>query len=189
MTWMQTHSGIAFDLLEPTPEMVNLYDIAHALSMLCRYAGHVRVHYSVAQHSCLIHDWLTSKRPKHPMIALGGLMHDGAEAYMCDIPAPVKHALSESTRRDLTAMADRIDEAICGRLGIGPHLLHLAEVKEVDLRILLDERDALMGPPPKEWGVEGPALGLSVHAWSAERARAEWLQRLRSHEPTEGAWL
>ena len=53
MTWIQTWSGRQFDLLAPTADMVDPVDIAHALSLICRFSGHVDRHYSVAQH-CVI---------------------------------------------------------------------------------------------------------------------------------------
>ena len=53
-TWIQTYTGRAFDLLDPRPEQIDPLDIAHALSQICRFTGHVREFYSVAQHSVLV---------------------------------------------------------------------------------------------------------------------------------------
>ena len=82
-TWIQTHSGIAFDLLKPTPDMIVIDDIAHALSNLCRFTGHSKF-YSVAQHSRLA-SFMVSEQ-----FALQALMHDASEAYLTDISAPLK---------------------------------------------------------------------------------------------------
>src|SRR5690242_1952599 len=60
--WIQTYSGVAFDLLAPTPEMISIVDIAHSLSRLCRYTGHViSANYSVAEHSILVASLLPPK--------------------------------------------------------------------------------------------------------------------------------
>ena len=75
----------------------------------------------------------------------------------------------------------RFDEAICARFGVGEHLLTAGWIKDADRRILLDERAALLSPPPKSWGdaIESlQPLGVVIEAWPAERAKAEWLNRL-----------
>jgi len=86
---MKTNSGIYFDMVNPTPNMVNLNDIANGLGMICRYNGQVPNFYSVAEHSCRVSDWLGEQG--HPEFALQGLMHDSAEAYLGDIVRPMKH--------------------------------------------------------------------------------------------------
>ena len=84
--WIQTFTGRAFYVLDPRPEDVDIEDIAHALSMQCRFAGHCREFYSVAQHSVTA-SWLVP-----PEDALWGLLHDAAEAYVVDLPRPIKRA-------------------------------------------------------------------------------------------------
>lgn len=96
-TWLQTHSGIAFDLLEPRAEDVRLDDIALALSRINRFAGHTHMAgYNVAQHSYLVMDLM----PQHcsPHLKLAALLHDAHEAYTGDITTPVSmHCLVSST--------------------------------------------------------------------------------------------
>lgn len=85
--WIETFSGKKFDPINPKVEDINIIDIAHALSQICRYAGHTPKFYSVAQHSvmvALVSPW------EH---RLWGLLHDAAEAYIADIPRPVKQHL------------------------------------------------------------------------------------------------
>ena len=55
--WIETYTGKQFWFLNPTPEMFDIEDIAHALSMVCRYAGHVTHFYSVAAHCCVMADY------------------------------------------------------------------------------------------------------------------------------------
>src|SRR5579885_2784587 len=82
--WIQTYCGVAFYPLDPRPEEILIEDIAHALSMLCRFTGHVKRFYSVAQHCVYV------SHRCDPKDALWGLLHDAAEAYLNDISRPVK---------------------------------------------------------------------------------------------------
>ena len=83
--WIITYSGKKFYHLAPSAEMVDIVDIAHALSLTCRWTGHTRYHYSVAQHS-----WYFSYLvPKE--FALSALLHDASEAYLGDMNRPLKH--------------------------------------------------------------------------------------------------
>jgi len=84
---IRTYSGIYFDVLNPTLEMVNIEDIAHSLSMQCRWGGHIEKFYSVSQHSILCSKMVSRKN------ALAALLHDASEAYLIDIPRPVKRHL------------------------------------------------------------------------------------------------
>ncbi len=85
--WMQTYTGKAFWPLDPRASEVDIEDIAHALSLQCRFAGHCRFHYSVAQHSVLV------ARALPVEIRAWGLLHDAAEAYLVDLPRPVKGSM------------------------------------------------------------------------------------------------
>ena len=85
MNWIQTHNGIKFYPLNPDPDKILIDDIAHALSNICRFNGHCKEFYSVAQHSCLVAAHLPNE------LKLLGLLHDASEAYICDIPSPLKN--------------------------------------------------------------------------------------------------
>lgn len=82
---MTTYTGRMVDPLRMTPADVAIEDIAHALALTCRYGGHSWGHLSVARHSILVADLLP------PDLELAGLLHDAAEAYLGDIPRPLKH--------------------------------------------------------------------------------------------------
>ena len=82
--WIQTFTGKQFYPLEPRLEDIDIVDIAHSLSMQCRFGGHCREFYSVAQHCLNVSDLCP------PYLKLAGLLHDAAEAYLCDLPSPVK---------------------------------------------------------------------------------------------------
>lgn len=98
MTWIQTASGIAFDLIDPRPEMVNFeVDIAESLARLARFTGHIRSGgYSVAQHCVLGADALLRETGNRELAA-AFLLHDAHKAYVGDMATPVAHALAAYT--------------------------------------------------------------------------------------------
>src|SRR5689334_2642685 len=86
--WMQTFTGRRFYPLSPRPGEIDPADIAHALSLLCRYGGHVDRFYSVAEHCVLMSQAVA------PEDALAALLHDATEAYVVDVPRPLKRQLA-----------------------------------------------------------------------------------------------
>jgi hypothetical protein len=77
--------------LDPREEDVCIEDIAHATSLMCRFAGHVRVFYSVAEHCRRVAE-LVAKYERDRSIVLQALIHDAPEAYLVDIPRPLKYS-------------------------------------------------------------------------------------------------
>ena len=92
MSCIKTYTGIMFDPLNPKPELMDIRDIAHALSMLCRANGHFRSFYSVGQHSvnCARE---AAARGYSRRVQLACLLHDASEAYLSDVTRPVKQEL------------------------------------------------------------------------------------------------
>lgn len=97
---VRTYSGVYVDVLNPDPDTIIIEDIAYALSNLCRFGGHTRVFYSVAEHSLrckfMARDSLAQTTESRNIIAaemLSALLHDASEAYLVDIPSPVKRLL------------------------------------------------------------------------------------------------
>lgn len=94
--WCQTFTGRQFWPMDPRPEDVCLEDIAHALSLQCRFAGHCREFYSVAEHSVRVSRAVESVLPDEMapeprrLMLLAALLHDASEAYLVDVPRPVK---------------------------------------------------------------------------------------------------
>lgn len=112
--WMATFTGKKFHPLCPTVDMICLTDIAHALARQCRYNGHCKYFHSVAQHSLNVHALLTKLNDPAitPRILLYGLLHDAAEAYLGDIPRPLKRYLPNYAQ--LEEMTEKtIWEAYC----------------------------------------------------------------------------
>lgn len=167
--WMQTASGRAYWPTAPRPEDVAIDDIAHALSNLCRYGGHCRKFYSVAEHS--VHVSRIVPR-EHALVAL---LHDATEAYCVDVPRPLKAALP-----DYQAVEALNWEAIATHFGL--ELEMPACVKEADTAMLLAEQRALMGPTPEGlvWaaGSEGLAVpDVEIECWPPTVARQEFVHR------------
>ena len=88
MSWMQTYTGLKFDPTKPNIEMINVMDIAHALSLQCRFNGHCLYFYSIAEHSVRVSKFLRKKKDR-----LWGLLHDASETYVGDLIRPVKELL------------------------------------------------------------------------------------------------
>jgi len=152
VTWVQTVSGIPFDLLDPKPDMVRGDDIAHALSRIVRFNGHTSGEpYSVAHHSMLVADLLASWGAP-PAIVREGLLHDAAEAYYGDIVSPLKRAMVAGISRDVSdfeTVAARIDEVVRKTLGLPPIQSQL--VTRADLVALAIERRDLFGSCERDW--------------------------------------
>jgi len=173
--WCQTFSGVQFWPLDPRPEEIRIEDIAHALSLKCRFNGHCRIFHSVAAHSV----WVSEKCDAPD--ALWGLLHDAAEAYLVDMPRPVKRCPEFAFYRELE---DRTQRIICQKFGLS--LDEPASVKLADARMLITEKRDIMGPPPAAWDV---GQGLDVdpyddvnveHSWSPRNAEQGFLWRFRA---------
>ena len=169
-SWIQTFSGIAFDLLAPRSDMVCIEDIAHALSLLCRFTGHTRKHYSVAQHSHLV-AVIASRAGDYPGIMRQALMHDATEAYIGDLPTPLKRLLPEYRE-----IERKVWLAIAERFAL-PVIMHEV-VKAADMRALVTERRDFLGKSPQPWAANIEAIApcdFEIRPWKARMARREFL--------------
>lgn len=174
--WMQTYTGKQFWPMDPRASEIDPDDIAHALSMLCRYGGHSSEFYSVAEH-CILMSYAVS-----PENALAALLHDASEAYLVDVPRPIKRSPKMEAYRLAEA---RMMDAIAARFGMSDALAGgwytlPAEVKEADTRILVDERARLMIlGRDLDWGLDGiEPLGVKIQCWPPAIAEEKWRNRL-----------
>ena len=161
--WVQTFSGGAVDLLSPQPGQILLVDIAHALSRIPRFNGHTGgpLAWNVAQHSLLVESLLPGDAD--PVTRLLALLHDAHEAYIGDVPSPVKLALLRFTPKDYSGPTSRdvdplrrvaigLDKAIRDAFALPqPTDRQAALIGSADLLALRVERDALMASPPRDW--------------------------------------
>jgi len=130
-TSIMSNSGIKIDYLSPTEDMFRIQDIATGLSNVARFTGQTSWHYSVSQHSVL-----GSRKFKDPWKAMGFLLHDAHEAYMQDLPSPLKALLPRY--KEIAANMQRVIEQ---KFGIHETMtIHHDEMKEVDYRIYTTER-------------------------------------------------
>ena len=178
MTWIQTWTGQAVDLLAPDPRTILIEDIAHALSLITRYTGHTDELYSVAQHSVLV------SQQVGPPWELEGLMHDASEAYLNDVSAPAKLAMRELMHKAVTAIVGhhawpgydqparspydeleiRMGVAVAQRFGLQREMP--PSVKQADMRMLITEK-AMLGKEPKPWDLKGEPYPIDIVPWTA----------------------
>lgn len=131
--------------MSPVTADICIEDIAHALSNQCRFAGHTRWHYSVAQHSAVVCLYLATEGYS-PIVQLWGLLHDASEAYLVDLPSPLKHSPEFLPYR---VAEGELMLCICEKFGL-PYDEPPA-VKDADERALADEAAALMMFNPDHW--------------------------------------
>jgi hypothetical protein len=166
--WLQTYTGRAFPILTPTVEDVDPRDIAHALSMICRYGGHASRFYSVAEHCLLISEAVS------PENAAWGLLHDAGEAYLGDVITPLKRLLP-----DYKVIEHRLQDVICDRFKLNRECP--AEVHEADRRILHDERPMLLSRSLHPWVGDGNGalpLGVDIVGWRPMMVESLYRRRL-----------
>lgn len=165
--WITTYSGSVFFPLEPKADDVRIADIAHALANLCRFAGHTRRFYSVAQHSVIVSEIVD------PPLRLWGLLHDASEAYLCDITKPLKRQPDLAGYRVVEA---RVQAAICEKFGLAAD--EPAMVKAADQLVLRTEQRDLMAMP--DGWMPRDTLPMTIRPQSPRQAECAFL--LRFHE-------
>lgn len=146
--WLQVFSGGAVWPLDPRADEIKIEDIAHALSLSCRFGGHSRFHYSIGQHSLLV--------AKHcdEADALWGLLHDAGEAFVSDVLRPIKRLPIMAPYRELE---NRVQAVICQKWGLPIEMP--ASVARADLVVLATEaRDVMGGQTGGDWDLPYDAL-------------------------------
>lgn len=159
---IRTFTGRMVNPLELKPSDVCIEDIAHHLSLLCRYTGACPTHYSVAQHSVLVARYLR-EHGASVALQIAGVLHDSGEAYFNDLASPVKHDPRMQWYRELEHTATILICAVVG--GVSPMLL--AETKTADNSIFVEERDT--------WWYNGTA----VEPWPHRFAEFEFLRTFK----------
>jgi hypothetical protein len=168
-----TKSGQYFDFIHPERYRIEITDIAHALSNVCRFAGQCRTFYSVAQHSVYVSRIVPEED------AFAGLMHDCAEAFIGDVARPLKLMLPE-----YKVIEKRVERALFAGLGLPEKLP--ASVKLADRQMLLSEQAALLPPHDDQWSIlEGidPAPGIIVTPLWPDEAYAAFMERYYELRP------
>lgn len=158
-------SGTVMNLCDPDPLEIRIADIALGLSRLCRFAGHTRRFYSVAEHCVRVSHLVP------PHAALAALLHDASEAYLGDVTRPLKAVLPAYRQ-----IERRMERAIDQAFGIDSHIWRV-EIKSADLRMCIIEAHRLMPRDPAYWGTAPDERNIAVECWSPDEARRRFLDR------------
>lgn len=171
--WIQTFTGKKFFPLAPDENLISIEDIAHSLSMQCRYNGHTKHFYSVAEHSILLAYFYFELgcESKNKELAKYALPHDASEAYLKDIPRPLK----QLPQFDFYRQAEkRLQSLIYLRFNLDP--CEPAEISRADKQILGEEAEFLMSPLHPDWDIHGTGL-LDEQRWMCPKdAETQFLQ-------------
>jgi hypothetical protein len=156
--------------MRPRVRDVFVPDIAHALSLICRFTGHVDVFYSVAEHSVRLSRVLRANQ--YPVDdCLWGLLHDASEAYLADIPSPMKRTPAFAFYREAEA---KVMACIVSALGLPPNEPEC--VKQADSLMLETEaRDLMPRREADEWPHCHEPAKWVILPWSSKRAEIEFL--------------
>lgn len=173
--FIETFSGKAFRPLTPNVDDICIKDIAHALSNQCRFSGHTKTFYSVAEH-CVRVSQLLDVWGESPSTILWGLLHDASEAYLVDIPTPLKRTPEFAPYRAAEA---RLMGSICERFRMSPSQPKI--VYKADAALLATEARDQMPFKVEHWGAltEEP-LSQRITPWASDEAERCFLIRFAS---------
>lgn len=166
--FIETYTGNRFFPFDPRPEEVRLADIAAGLAHVCRFGGHCRHFYSVALHSLHVSSELSVRGPR---LELYGLLHDAGEAYLGDIPRPIKAEFDGIERAE-----DRVLTAVWDGLDVPPPTdEEWTAVMEADDRLLAYEADNLLADG--SWAADQPDLDYALRVDSVSSVRQRFSAR------------
>lgn len=166
--WIQTYSGKKFYPLEPNAEYIDIEDIAHSLSMLCRFTGHVQQFYSVGDHS------INVSYACDPKYALYGLLHDASEAYLQDLPSPLKNSGEFENYKKYESV---LQTMIYNKFGLFEP--EPPTVKKADMQMLATEARDLMGHIHPEWVQKIEPLSSKINPLDPKTAKEKFLKRFK----------
>ena len=170
--FIETFTGTRFRPLSPVSKDIKLTDIAHALSHQCRFSGHTREFYSVAEHSVRVSQ-LLEEQGYSVRTQLWGLLHDASEAYLQDVASPLKRQDCFDSYREAE---QRLMLAIC-------HTFELPSkqpeaVTKADLSLLATEARDLMPYKSEHWGsLKAKPLPTPIVPWSPDQAKKLFIRR------------
>ncbi len=175
--WVETHSGVAFDLMVPRPGMFKIEDVAHHLSRLNRFNGAIDAPgYSVAQHCVHVSELVPTSFVRR------ALLHDVEEYVLGDMTAPWKRLLAQHTQ--IVSYYVKVVREAAGK-AFGVQLVPTPpEVVRADLYMLVAEaRDLLHArrPAPQPWSPLLPSLAEvrfipTITPWTPDQAKARFLE-------------
>lgn len=170
MSKMRLYSGKQIDPLNMTVDDICIEDIAHSLSLQCRFGGHCSEFYSVAQHSICVSVHVAPKN------AMWGLLHDASEAYLLDVITPLKESSAMAEYREAEKGIMRL---IAKKFGLKRYPV---EVKLIDFKALATEA--------RDFGIDldqdYPSKAFNHKLYpqnpqSAERSFFEWYDVVKNY--------
>jgi 5'-deoxynucleotidase YfbR-like HD superfamily hydrolase len=164
-SWIRTYTGGRAYFFEPENSIIEIQDIAHALSLLCRFNGATEKFYSISQHCCIIANQIYDET-NDPYLAFSGLMHDAQEAFVSDIPSPFKRRFPEFVEAE-----KRFEIWLAQKFG---YALDLPIVKKHDLKCLATEMRDLMRVSDHKAIIHAP-YSFKITPESPEKAKQEFL--------------
>lgn len=186
--YIETFTGKMVDPMHLDEELIDINDIAHSLSLLCRFLGHCLVFYSVAEHSILVANLVHKKRVNGVGIdgtlgaeatiktCLAALLHDAAEAYIGDITRPLKH-------HSMFKQLPEVEQQILGKImvkfnctGVDWQLIEKAD----DIMVATEARH-LMADSGKDWNLPEPALNIPLFTLTPEGAETMFLEAFENY--------
>lgn len=174
--WIQTRNRVRFYPLDPRPEEVLIEDIAFALAHTNRFNGHAG-QYSVAEHSCRVAQVLLDEEVMggNSELVLAGLLHDAAEAYVADLPRPLKVSFRQAGFRTYDHAEELVMNAVERRFGLPEGICSCPSVQRVDAILLATERRDLF-PNALPWSALPKPLRRPIVPWSARIAERNFLR-------------
>lgn len=163
---IKLRSGLYLDLSDPQPDQFTFGDIATGLSKLCRFGGHCRYFYSVAEH-CVNCDAVAHADGHDAAVRLAVLMHDAAEAFIGDVVKPLKIMLG-----GYRSIEERLERVIAAKFGIDFEL-HAEIIREIDQAMVIAERRRLFDPDDRLWPGEAEVRALSIVCYCHHPDEAE----------------
>lgn len=163
-TWIQTYTGKEFRLDRFPPDQFNMLDVAHALSHLCRYTGHTKHFYSVAEHCVYAYEVAPDELKRT------ALLHDLSEAYLGDMASPLKNMIQgyRDIEHALMLAASKVYDF---------HYPLPNPIKWIDIRLLQTERLALLGDEPKSWELDAiDPYDITIQCWDSVYAKQKFIQ-------------
>lgn len=165
-----TAKGLEIDLENPSPEVIDIEDIATGLANLCRFGGQVNRFYSVAEHCCYMSQLMDR------LHGIYGLMHDAHEAYLGDVISPLKQLINPHYK----ILTQRFDKAIYTRFELKPTPEIKKFVNQYDRVLFIEERRYLQQGHKGKLFMEMESMSRQPIGWPPEVARKTFLELYNS---------
>ncbi|MEA2011983.1 MAG: phosphohydrolase [Verrucomicrobiota bacterium] len=169
--FIETFSGKVINPSNPNVDFIDIEDIAHSLSLQCRFNGHCRTFYSVAEHSIHTSKYLAQQNYS-AKLCMWGLLHDASEAYLADIPRPVKTSL-----KNYLILEKNLSSLIYKKYTFeSPDAKAYKPVDDADNALLMTEAAGLVLSKGKDWGIKAPSTDIKLRYYDWNTAKKEYLK-------------